>query len=438
MSQNLKSPLFLLELNEINFDFVRRYGAVGQLPTLNALAERHGIGTTLSETEYAHVEPWIQWVTAHTGKRFSEHRVFRLGDIVKANLDQIWEVLERAGIRVGALSPMNASNRLRAPAFFVPDPWTPTSVSADRPTEALYRAVSQAVGENATQRLTLRSVLMLLRGFLSHVPMSRWPRYAALASRLRQCSWVRAVILDQLLSDTFVSLIKRTQPQFASLFLNAGAHIQHHYMFSSRAYSGDRKNPDWYVRKGEDPILDIYAAYDEIVAMVLNAFPEARVIIATGLHQEPYPSVTFYWRLKDHSTFLRQAGMEFGSIEPLMSRDFVLRFRDRQQTARAAELLTDATIKHDDAHAFEVDNRGDSLFCTLVYGSDLKPGMLIKINGRELDLGAAVSFVAIKNGEHNPLGYLIDTGVEKAEDNLPLERLFDRIIEHFALVRAGG
>jgi hypothetical protein len=437
MSKRPDDALFLLELNEINFDFVRRYGAAGQLPTLSGLAARHGIGTTLSETEYAHVEPWIQWVTAHTGKRFSEHKVFRLGDIVKADLDQIWEVLERAGVRVGAMSPMNAANRLSAPAFFVPDPWTATKISADSPTRALYEAISQAVSDNATERLTLRSALMLLRGFLRHVPMSRWPLYAGLASRLAGRSWLRAVILDQLLSDAFVSLVKRTQPQFASLFLNAGAHIQHHYMFSSRAYSGERKNPDWYLRAGEDPILDIYTAYDEIVAMVLKAFPKARVIIATGLHQDPYPAVTFYWRLKDHRAFVRQAGMEFASVEPRMSRDFVLTFKDAQQAATAAKLLTQATVKHDGAKAFEVDNRGDTLFCTLVYEGDLKPGMTILINERELDLGAAVSFIAIKNGHHNSMGYLIDTAANKAEENIPLESLFDRVVEHFA-VRAGG
>jgi hypothetical protein len=64
--------------------------------------------------------------------------------------------------------------------------------------------------------------------------------------------------------------------------------------------------------------------------------------------------------------------------------------------------------------------------------------MMLRINGRELDLGSAVSFVALKNGHHNPVGYLIDTGAHGAEDNFPLEKLFDRVIEHFAVARANG
>jgi len=83
-------PLLVVELNEVNFDFVRRYIARRELPTLSGLLARHGLVETSSETEYDHLEPWIQWVTAHTGKTFAEHGVFRLGDIIEHDIDQIW------------------------------------------------------------------------------------------------------------------------------------------------------------------------------------------------------------------------------------------------------------------------------------------------------------------------------------------------------------
>src|SRR6267378_5529889 len=132
----MTKPFYLIELNELNFEFVQRYTESGRLPNFNRLLKRCELGTTFSETVYENVEPWIQWVTAHTGKTFDEHRVFRLGGIIGTDLDQIWEVLERSGVKVGAVSPMNAENRLVAPAFFVPDPWTPTRVSADGITSA--------------------------------------------------------------------------------------------------------------------------------------------------------------------------------------------------------------------------------------------------------------------------------------------------------------
>src|SRR4051794_9556157 len=156
-------PVLLLELNEVNFEFVQRYGSE-QLPTLGALIERHGLSRTTSENRYEHLEPWIQWVTAHTGKSFAEHGVFRLGDIVQRDIPQIWEELEAHGLRVGAISPMNAKHRLRDPAFFVPDPWTNTRVTASPTLARLHGALSQVVNENASGRLTMASMLALLRG----------------------------------------------------------------------------------------------------------------------------------------------------------------------------------------------------------------------------------------------------------------------------------
>ena len=86
------------------------------------------------------VEPWIQWVSAHTGLTLAEHGIFRLGDIVSHELPQIWEQLEESGLRVGAISPMNAKHRLHKPAFFVPDPWTQTGLTAGRTLRGLRAA----------------------------------------------------------------------------------------------------------------------------------------------------------------------------------------------------------------------------------------------------------------------------------------------------------
>jgi hypothetical protein len=429
----MTQPLYLVELNEISFDFVQRYSTSGHLPQLTKLIRRHGLSTTVSESIYENVEPWIQWVSAHTGKTFDEHKIFRLGDIVDSDIDQIWEVLERRGISVGAVSPMNAVNRLANPSFFVPDPWTVSRVSADRATQALYQAVRQAVSENASGRLAAQSVKGLLTGFLRHVPLKRWSRYIQLSARAIKRPWLKAIILDELLADLFLSLLNRHSPQFATVFLNGGAHIQHHYLFNSAAYCGARKNPKWYVPDGEDPVLDIYSSYDEFLGRLVAFQPTARVVIATGLHQVPYPRETYYWRLKEHDTFLRWAGIPFKSVEPLMSRDFLIQCSSPQDAVRAAELLRDARLGHDTQQVFDVDNRGDSLFCTLVYERDIEPGRLISVNARSTDFQKEVTFVALKNAHHNGLGYLIDTAKSAGQERVPLTSLFSCVSQHFGL-----
>lgn len=421
--------LLLLELNEVNFDHVRTYVDLGELPNLGRLIERHGISETTSEQRYEELEPWIQWVTAHTGLPLNEHGVFRLGDIRKHDLQQIWEVLEGYGHRVGAISPMNAKNRCRRAAFFVPDPWTAGSVSAGLLLTRLYQALTQAVNDNAKGRITLGSAFWLAVAATRYALPRNYLRYFSLAAGSMAKPWSKAILLDLLLADVFVRETKRQDPHFASLFLNAAAHIQHHYMFNSAAYAGSRRNPEWYVDAKQDPVLDVYRTYDAIVANILATFGDARIMIATGLHQEPHPEVTFYWRLKDHAAYLRKVGVPFVRVDPRMSRDFLVTCSSHGEASEAERLLSSARTS-DGVPLFEIENRGYDLFVTLSYPSDITSDVKYALGSKRFnDLRNDVVFVAIKNGQHNGVGYFIDTGLERSSSHgrFPLTELPSRI-----------
>lgn len=419
MAETDRSLIFL-ELNEVNFDFVRAYAREGRLPAIAKLLDSYGFAVTESEKSYEELEPWIQWVTAHTGKSFAEHGVFRLGDIVNHDLPQVWECLEQRGLRVGAVSPMNAKNRLRDPAFFVPDPWTETTIHASPVLKSLYSAVAQAVNENAQSRISTRSVFNLLRGFLAYASPRNWPAYVGYALTALRHPWRKAMFLDLLLADVFVRESARTRPHFASLFLNAAAHIQHHYLFCSKAYDGPLRNPEWYVNPGDDPVFEVYALYDRIVAAVRRRFPNARLMIGTGLHQNPHSKVTFYWRLKNHAEFLRKLDVRFQAVAPRMSRDFLVSCRDIEE-AKAAEQRLRAAQADDGSPLFEVDNRGTDLFVMFVFDRDISAEAGCRIGElRVPGLRSEVAFVALKNGEHHGLGYLIDTGRPASPDAKPI------------------
>lgn len=408
-------PLILLELNEVNFEYVKFYVAKGRLPGFSALIEQHGVSETVSEHSREHLEPWIQWVTAHTGKTYAEHRVYRLGDIVDHDIPQIWEILEECNVKVGAISPMNAKYRLRDPAFFVPDPWTPTDVRARPVLAHLYEALSQAVNDNAHGRITASSVLRFAHGALRYARVPNYLEYIALLAQSVPRRWARALFLDLLLADIFVKEVCRTEPGFASLFLNAAAHIQHHYMFCSSAYAGGHRNPDWYVDAKADPVLDAYALYDRVVRDLRNAFPRSRLMVATGLHQDPHSKVTYYWRLKQHDTFLGTIGARYERVEPRMSRDFVVVCRNSTE-AREAESLLRGVTAEDGTPLFDVDNRGSDLFVMLTYADEIRRDDAFMVGQQRFaDLYQHVAFVALKNGEHNGVGYFIDTGVSAGE-----------------------
>ena len=423
----METKLIALELNEINFDLIAKYIEDGHLPNFKQLFDRHGFAITESESEYQNLEPWIQWVTVHTGKTFKEHKMFRLGQIKESNIEQIWERLEKQGVSSGAMSPMNADNRLSNAKFFVPDPWTRARVSGGKFLESFYNAVAQAVNDNASERISKKSVLTLLLGAARFARPVNYLEYLRLVIKASKKKWNKALFLDLLLADCFYGLTKSKQPQYATLFLNAGAHIQHHYMFSSKHCVGESKNPEWYVPAGVDPVYEVYQTYDRILGQLRAAFPAVRFQLITGLHQTAYAETTYYWRLVNHEKYLHNLGLEFASVEPRMSRDFLINCSDMNQAKQTVEKLGRVQTM-DKIPIFKCDRKGTNVFVELVFDQEIVDGFTYR-NGNEVrsDFKLNVAFVAIKNGGHNGDGYYLDTKIEKAQlknKKIRLEDLF--------------
>jgi hypothetical protein len=295
----------------------------------------------------------------------------------------------------------------------------------------MFDGIVQAVGDNATSRVSLRSLLNLAIGAAVTARVRNYRRYAGYAAAATRRPWNKAIFLDLLLADLFAAEVRHHRPHFASLFLNAAAHIQHHYMFSSAVYAGTMRNPDWYVTAGVDPLLDVYRAYDDILGDLLATFPHARLMLATGLHQDPHPTLTYYWRLRDHAAFLAKLGVRFATVEPLMSRDFVVRFQSAGDATVAAAVLRGVT---DDSGIalFEVDNRGSDLFVMLTYPREIRRETRYRAGNRWFEgLRDDVAFVAIKNGQHHGTGYFADAGkVQSPErDRFPLKEIPARIAD---------
>jgi hypothetical protein len=431
----MKNKTILLGLNELNFDYINFYINQGLLPNFKKIFEIQTPIETVSENDYKLLEPWVQWVTIHSGKSYKEHNVFRLGDIVNnPELSQIFEELEAEGLSVGAVSPFNAENRLKNPSFFVPDPWTKTNPSGNWIVKALYQAVHQSVNDNAKSKLNLKSMISLGLGILLYVPLSRLFYFIKTVLKAKNPG-TKAVILDSLLADVHLSLWKKHKPDFSNLFLNSGAHIQHHYLFNSKAYQGNLKNPEWYCPDGFDPLIQILSEYDYQIGKLLK-LKDVKLIIASGLHQQPHEHLTFYWRLKEHVKFAEMIGIKnFSEILPRMSRDFLIKFKKESDALNAENLLNSFCASKDEIKIFEVDNRGTSLFVELVYPNDIKDNDSIYSKESNLKLErfkSYLAFVAIKNGEHNGIGYMTSNFNLRQEKQIPLTDL-KSIIKKVAL-----
>jgi len=399
------SKIVLLELNEINFDAVNFYIERGiYLPGFKQIIQQ-GIVNTQAEAEYANLEPWVQWPSVHTGKTFDEHNVFRLGDFVNSSDDQFFEKVEKAGFSVGAVSPMNASNRLKYPAYFIPDPWTKTPCDNSFFSKIITKSIVQAVNDNSQAKLAFITIFNLGLAFIALVKPTRYIPMAKYAFNALGKPWRKALFLDMFLYEIHKTLFQRKEPKFSTLFLNAGAHIQHHYFFNSPYVdSPELKNPSWYIRKADDPFLEMLKVYDEMLLDLLE-FPNTEIIVATGLSQKPYEKLKFYYRLKDHAAFLKKVKVEFSNVVPRMTRDFLVSFDSAEQALKAEQQLSKIIVNNQVKLFEEIDNRGKDIFVVLTYPSEITNQTMITCSENELLLGDLVTFVAIKNGEHQSKGF---------------------------------
>lgn len=427
--------LILLELNEVNFDVASAYASQLGLSNFTRILSQ-SLRRTSSEQTYEQLEPWIQWVSAHSGMTASEHGVFRLGDIVASGVPQFFEQVEAAGFKVGAVSPMNAENRLKRPAYFIPDPWTRTPTDGSFWSRKLWLALSQAVNDNASGRITPVSAATLALGFFRFARPRHYGLYFQLLRKSRGAPWRKALLLDLFLHDLHMCLYEKTRPNFSTLFLNAGAYIQHHYFFNSRHATGlAHKNPSWYVDESVDPIAEMLKVYDTILAEYLD-MPETSFIVATGLTQKPYDRVKFYYRLHDHNGFLRLLGLKFERSVPRMTRDFIVEFDSAEDCLAGQKMLATLRIECEDVPVFgDIDNRGTSLFVTLTYPREISTSTrLTGGNIGSFELAPHVVFVAIKNGMHSGQGFVGAKGKVAGllpQDGMHIKSLHSTVLRFF-------
>ena len=240
--------IVFIELNELNFDFIQKY--IQRFPNkyknLNIIY-KEAINTT-SEKEYHLLEPWIQWVTIHTGLSAKDHNIFRLGDFVNSNKKQYFEEIESLGFKVGMISSMNTVNRLKNAAYFIPDPWTETQSDGSYFSQLVNKILKSTVNSNAQNKIGLKNYFylsLILLKFFRFKNLGAYLKYFFFSINQK---WYRPLFLDLMLNDIHFNFLNKKKVDFSTIFFNAGAHIQHHYFFNSlvvRIF----KNPETKVKK---------------------------------------------------------------------------------------------------------------------------------------------------------------------------------------------
>lgn len=439
-------PVMMLEFNELSPTLMKRFIAEGHLPNFKRLADSSRVFVTDAEEAAPNLEPWIQWVTIHSGLTYDEHGIFHLGDGHKLSVKCLWDLLSAAGRRVWVCGSMNL--RFEAPinGAVLPDPWATGSPPYPDAFAPYFSFVQRNVQEYTNDRVPLSAAdyLAFVKFMLSHgLTLSTAIDIVGQLVRERvtgRARWQRATILDRLQWDVFKHYYKQIKPDLATFFLNSTAHFQHMHWRNMDPTPFSVKPTEEEQEEFGDAILYGYKRMDRIVGEALQlAGPDTTIMLLSALSQQPcliYEDIggkTFY-RPRVFERLLEFVGApESAEIAPVMSEQFHLHFGSESEAEAVAESLR--ALRVDGKPAMLVERKGSSVFTGCCRFEQLSHEAVLEAGpgGRQLPFFRLFYQVeGRKSGMHHPDGILWvrAAGLEPGEDGekVPLRNLAPTIL----------
>jgi hypothetical protein len=371
--------VLLLELNEITWTLIDPLIAAGKLPTFARLKRNGAWGETEAPERPPHLDPWVTWVTLHTGVPRELHGATVLEqDVGTIAYRRTWEYAAAAGATVGVFGSIGAHPPPPLRGFVVPGPFAPDDATHPRslaPIQRLNRGHTRAHGKNAAEP----SVWNLARDAAALVRLGLRPatcgRLAAqlLRERLDSAQRWRRVGLQPLVNlDPFTALWQQHRPHYATFHSNHVAHYMHHYWRAHDDRAFLVPSPPEERRTYGDAVTYGYELADELLARCIRLVGDGGiVVVASSMGQQPYvrdrfPNGRVIVRFRDVRRVLALAGVpDVDEIVPVMVPQVNVRIADPEARRRAKQRLEGIRrVGGPHERAIEVTETGEILTLT--------------------------------------------------------------------------
>jgi hypothetical protein len=407
----MKKKLILIEINEFALELFEKGRQELRLPNISKLLEMKSSATTTDDVvEHRGLDPWVQWVSVHTGVPSSMHGIAHLGDTLSSlNFKQVWQVLSKHGLSSGIWGAMNATREASPHCqFFLPDPWTfsePAYPNELNNLLSLPRYYSQNYLDVSLSEFIKRGFHLLKFVAGSGSILKLLYQAPFILSGLFRNGINNAMLfsLFDLFSTIFFIKQKRAlNPNFSLIFLNSIAHLQHHKWESS-----DKLNSD--LRFGLNVI-------DRVLGLLFASLDaDEAVVVMNALTQRNIAGkkIEICYRQINPTKFLSAAGLSFVKIEQLMTNDAHVFFENVNDRDKAAQELEKIKILEQPMFHVEVDTRNPSkLFFRVDFWDELKTDVILNINDKEISFFEYFDVIATRTGSHISSGNIFYSGIE--------------------------
>lgn len=408
--------VILIEFNELTPALMDRFIAQGELPNFARFRNESQEFITDAQATGEDLNPWVQWVTVHTGLDLDEHGIKYLSDGCDLSTPALWDIVSEAGENVLVFGSMNGRYDKPLNGYLVPDPWS-SGLACYPPDEfeTFYSFIRDAVQEHTnpdakSSTTTAQFVKWMATHGLS--PNTVFRVLAQIASeKLGNESWKKAVILDRFQWDVFKKYYKSSKPRLATFFSNSTAHYQHKYWRCMQPELFAAQPTDNEVASYGQAILFGYKQADELIGRFIRlADKDTALVFCTALGQQPYlghedSGGRVYYRLKDQHVLTKLGLVSNYRFEPVMAEQFYLKF-DTEEDAESAK-TTLGGLRTNGAPTFHINPQPRALLVQCQQTGHVDPSVMISGGPhacRFFDVFYRVD--GTKSGFHHPDGIL--------------------------------
>lgn len=415
----MTNSVVLLEFNELSPSLMSRFIADGKLPNFKRFFAESAVFLTEAAERAPYLDPWIQWITVHTGVNYRDHGTERLNEGHNVRQKRIWDYVSENGGRVWVCGSMNINYRQPINGAILPDPWTTHVAPFPAELTPYFRFIQKNVLEYTNERvpLTRADYAAFMKFMTLHGLSAR-----TVAATVRQLTsetrgkdrWKRAVILDKLQFDVFKWYYKKLNPQFSTFFLNSTAHYQHFYWRNMEPELFEIQPSREEVERYHSAILFGYQEMDALVGRFVDlAGDRATLVFCTALSQQPFLRYEHsggksFYRPSNFDALMKFAGVrEPFKIAPVMAHQFHV-YCETEEAAKDAERRLRG-LRVNGREAVSVDRSGAQIFC----GCEIYEKLPNTAQLESTEAGRVAGFFEIfyqvegmKSGMHHPDGML--------------------------------
>lgn len=378
MKRSALRKVLFLEFNEITWSLIDPLIAKGILPHFARLKYEGTWAVPESTDLPPYLNPWITWVTVHTGVERSVHGASILEQAIDTiHAKRSWEYVADAGLSVGIFGSIGSYPPRPVNGFWIPGPFAPASDTFPpelRPLQDLNRKYTQAYnrgGVKDTWGAMVGQGLQLLRFGLKPRTIFCVVRQLINEKCHPHASWKRVTMQSLVNYDFFESLYRQFRPDYAIWHTNHVAHYMHHYWramddtpFLSAATPEEKQHYGGAVEYG-------YKVADQLLGRFMRLVDDNTVLmLASSMGQQPYvteqyPAGRITVRMRDIHQILRIIGAHgVKAVAPVMAQQWNVTIPDPIERAQVKQALLHVYSTGEKHEVFAVDEEGEILRIT--------------------------------------------------------------------------